>query len=55
MDFANSIRSCGLEYLEEPTSNPLEIPQFCQETGLSVALDESLDEHALDIEKKLQM
>ncbi|CAM6124850.1 unnamed protein product [Calypogeia fissa] len=55
VDFANSIQSCGLQYLEEPTNNPLDIPRFCHETGLAVALDESLDEDTVDIEKKLQM
>lgn len=41
---------------QEPISNPLDIPRFCQETGLSVALDESLDEDdAVDVEKNLQM
>lgn len=54
-DFANSIQSCRLQYLEEPTSNPLDIPRFCQETGLPVALDESLHEDAVDIEKNRQM
>jgi isochorismate synthase/2-succinyl-5-enolpyruvyl-6-hydroxy-3-cyclohexene-1-carboxylate synthase/2-succinyl-6-hydroxy-2,4-cyclohexadiene-1-carboxylate synthase/O-succinylbenzoate synthase len=41
--------------LQEPTSNPLDIPRFCQETGLAVALDETLDEASVDVEKILEM
>lgn len=42
--FLDALHSCPIEYLEEPLQNPLLLPQLVQETGVSVALDESLSQ-----------
>ncbi|KAG9133231.1 hypothetical protein Leryth_022093 [Lithospermum erythrorhizon] len=42
IQFANSVRSCNLQYIEEPLRNEDHMIKFCEETGLPVALDESI-------------
>lgn len=42
MQFANSVRNCNLQYIEEPLQNEDDLIKFCEETGLHVALDESI-------------
>ncbi|KAL3698745.1 hypothetical protein R1sor_012821 [Riccia sorocarpa] len=52
--FANSVDSCGLQYLEEPVQDLQDLAQFCKDTTIPVALDESLDENYLNVETLLQ-
>ncbi|KAL2645330.1 hypothetical protein R1flu_012917 [Riccia fluitans] len=52
--FANAVNSCELQYLEEPVHNLQDLLQFCKETAIPVALDESLDENHHDVESLLQ-
>lgn len=40
--FAEGTKDAGYEYLEEPLFNPEELPVFAEQTGVPVALDESL-------------
>ena len=52
--FADGIDGVRIDYLEEPLEDPADLPAFAEETGLPVALDEtmrsvsliSLEEHA---------
>jgi O-succinylbenzoate synthase len=44
LTFADGVRDCGIEYIEEPLSDPGLIDRFTEATGLPVALDESLVE-----------
>nr|XP_024385455.1 protein PHYLLO, chloroplastic-like isoform X2 [Physcomitrium patens] len=43
IEFANLVKECDMEYLEEPVEIK-DIPRFCKESGIPVALDESVDE-----------
>ncbi len=40
--FLDAVQPCPIEYLEEPLQDPHALPKLVQETGVSVALDESL-------------
>lgn len=40
--FANQISDCEIEYIEEPLAEPKRLAEFTAQTGLPVALDESL-------------
>ncbi|MBN2413354.1 o-succinylbenzoate synthase [candidate division KSB1 bacterium] len=40
--FAGKIANIHVEYLEEPLKNPDELPEFSKQSGLPMALDESL-------------
>jgi O-succinylbenzoate synthase len=40
--FARAVEGIAIEYLEEPLSDPSQLPRFAAGTGMSVALDESL-------------
>lgn len=42
LSFANQTADCGIVYIEEPIDEPERFSQFAQESGLDVALDESL-------------
>ena len=44
VDFAAGIAGVEIEYVEEPLAEPARLPAFAAETGLPVALDESLTE-----------
>ena len=46
IEFGDALNASGvvLEYLEEPTQRPEDIPAFAAATGIPVALDESVDE-----------
>lgn len=55
VEFAVAVRSCGLQYLEEPVENPKDLLRFCKETGLPVALDESLDKNVQNVIQSLGM
>ncbi|TQD93165.1 hypothetical protein C1H46_021258 [Malus baccata] len=51
IQFESSVKDCDLQYLEEPVQNEGDIIRFCEESGLFVALDETIDsirEHPLD-------
>ncbi|KAK4479847.1 hypothetical protein RD792_015390 [Penstemon davidsonii] len=41
--FAFSVKDCCLQYIEEPVKNENDIVRFCEETGLPVALDETIN------------
>ncbi|CAK9183146.1 unnamed protein product, partial [Ilex paraguariensis] len=41
--FGFAVKNCDLQYIEEPVSDEDDIIKFCEETGLPVALDETLD------------
>ncbi|KAG8366507.1 hypothetical protein BUALT_Bualt17G0087200 [Buddleja alternifolia] len=41
--FACSVKDCHLQYIEEPVNNEDDIVKFCEETGLPVALDETIN------------
>ncbi|KAI5055725.1 hypothetical protein GOP47_0029246 [Adiantum capillus-veneris] len=49
LEFANAVRSCGLQYLEEPVKSPDDLLKFCNETGFPVAIDESLDKNTENV------
>ncbi|KAK3004036.1 hypothetical protein RJ639_019334 [Escallonia herrerae] len=40
--FGNHVKDCGLQYIEEPVSDGDDIIKFCEETGLPVAIDETI-------------
>ncbi|EPS63201.1 hypothetical protein M569_11585, partial [Genlisea aurea] len=42
--FACGVQDCNLQYIEEPVDNEDDILKFCEETGLSVALDETINQ-----------
>ncbi len=42
LSFAGKISNIHVEYIEEPLNNPDELPEFSEQSGLPVALDESL-------------
>jgi O-succinylbenzoate synthase len=42
LTFARGVANQGIEYIEEPITVPLDLPEFVQRSGLPVALDESL-------------
>ncbi|XP_017218695.1 protein PHYLLO, chloroplastic isoform X10 [Daucus carota subsp. sativus] len=41
--FGSSVKDCDLQYIEEPVRDGDDIVRFCEETGLPVALDETID------------
>lgn len=43
IQFGCNVKECGLQYIEEPVKNEDDIIKFCEETGLPVALDETID------------
>ncbi|XP_061353236.1 protein PHYLLO, chloroplastic isoform X2 [Gastrolobium bilobum] len=43
MEFSSLIKDCNLQYIEEPVQDEDDILMFCQESGLPVALDETID------------
>ncbi|XP_050132794.1 protein PHYLLO, chloroplastic isoform X2 [Malus sylvestris] len=51
IQFGSLVKDCDLQYIEEPVQNEGDIVKFCEESGLPVALDETIDsirEHPLD-------
>ncbi|KAG5532630.1 hypothetical protein RHGRI_027056 [Rhododendron griersonianum] len=40
--FSSSVMNCNLQYIEEPVQDEEEIVKFCEQTGLPVALDETI-------------
>lgn len=43
VEFGSLVKDCGLQYIEEPVQCEDDIVRFCVETGLPVALDETID------------
>ncbi|CAJ1958883.1 unnamed protein product [Sphenostylis stenocarpa] len=43
MIFSSLVKDCNLQYIEEPVQDEDNILKFCEESGLSVALDETID------------
>jgi O-succinylbenzoate synthase len=46
--FCTAVAPLNIEYIEEPTSDPSDIPEVAAATGLRIGLDESTREPALD-------
>jgi o-succinylbenzoate synthase len=40
--FGETVADCAIEYIEEPLRNFMDIPRFAEQTGVKVALDETL-------------
>ncbi|XAR65339.1 2-succinyl-5-enolpyruvyl-6-hydroxy-3-cyclohexene-1-carboxylic-acid synthase [Bertholletia excelsa] len=53
VQFASSVKNYDLQYIEEPVQNEDDIIKFCEETGLPVALDETVNNIQEDALKKL--
>lgn len=43
IQFGSYVKNCDLKYIEEPVKDEDDIIKFCEETGLPVALDETMD------------
>ncbi|XP_024988553.1 protein PHYLLO, chloroplastic [Cynara cardunculus var. scolymus] len=41
--FGSHVKDCALQYIEEPVNDEDDIIKFCEESGLPVALDETID------------
>lgn len=52
--FGSSVKSFALEYIEEPVCFEDDIIKFCEETGLPVALDETIDNISGEALQKLE-
>lgn len=52
--FGFSVKSYDLQYIEEPVCSEDDIIRFCEETGLPVALDETVDHIGDDLFHKLK-
>ncbi|CAI8583567.1 unnamed protein product [Vicia faba] len=53
MKFGSLAKDCNLQYIEEPVQDEDDILKFCEESGLPVALDETIDEIQENPLKKL--
>ncbi|XP_028761883.1 protein PHYLLO, chloroplastic-like isoform X1 [Neltuma alba] len=52
MEFSSFVKDCELQYIEEPVQDEDDILKFCEESGLPVALDETIDNiHENHLEK----
>ncbi|KAL4185626.1 hypothetical protein AMTRI_Chr10g231600 [Amborella trichopoda] len=51
--FGSSVKDCALQFIEEPVNSEEDISRFCEETGLPVALDETIDNMRGDFLDKL--
>ncbi|XVE74433.1 hypothetical protein DITRI_Ditri12bG0017000 [Diplodiscus trichospermus] len=52
IQFGLLVKDCNLQYIEEPVQNEDDIVRYCEESGLPVALDETIDncpENPLDM------
>ncbi|KAL8268839.1 hypothetical protein R6Q59_002637 [Mikania micrantha] len=43
LQFGFNVKDCALQYIEEPVDDEDDIIKFCEESGLPVALDETID------------
>ncbi|XP_015952579.1 protein PHYLLO, chloroplastic isoform X1 [Arachis duranensis] len=43
MEFSSLVKDCNLQFIEEPVQDEDDIVKFCEESGLPVALDETID------------
>ncbi|XP_057414973.1 protein PHYLLO, chloroplastic isoform X3 [Lotus japonicus] len=43
MKFSSLVKDCNLQYIEEPVQDEDDILMFCEQSGLPVALDETID------------
>ncbi|CAI9096378.1 OLC1v1032508C2 [Oldenlandia corymbosa var. corymbosa] len=50
VEFANLVKNSNLQYIEEPVRDEDAILKFCEETGLPVALDETINTRADPVE-----
>ncbi|KAJ4846899.1 hypothetical protein Tsubulata_026226 [Turnera subulata] len=44
IQFGFLVKDCDLQYIEEPVQGPEDILKYCEESGLPVALDETIDD-----------
>ncbi|WOK95438.1 protein PHYLLO, chloroplastic isoform X2 [Canna indica] len=54
MEFGSCVKCLDLQYIEEPVNREDEIVKFCDESGLPIALDETIDNLKGDFLHKLQ-
>jgi len=52
--FAKEVTGCDIKYIEEPFSDTARIPEFFRNTGIPVALDETLFLRGFDYSKPLE-
>ncbi|XP_050226145.1 protein PHYLLO, chloroplastic isoform X2 [Mercurialis annua] len=45
IQFSSLVKDCDLQYIEEPVEDEDDIIKYCEESGLPVALDETIDKH----------
>lgn len=45
IQFSSLVKDCDLQYIEEPVEDEDDIVKYCEESGLPVALDETIDKH----------
>ncbi|KAL7603912.1 hypothetical protein Lser_V15G15247 [Lactuca serriola] len=43
LQFGSNVKECELQYIEEPVNDEDDIIKFCEESGIPVALDETID------------
>ncbi|MED6110114.1 hypothetical protein PIB30_040017 [Stylosanthes scabra] len=43
IEFSSLVKDCNLQFIEEPVNDEDDIVKFCEESGLPVALDETVD------------
>ncbi|KAH9707753.1 protein PHYLLO [Citrus sinensis] len=48
LEFGFLVKDCDLQYIEEPVQNEEDIIKYCEESGLPVALDETIDKFQKD-------
>jgi O-succinylbenzoate synthase len=51
--FGQSVRDCGIEYLEEPVREPYDMPIFLEQAKVPYALDETMHTCFRDVREKL--
>ncbi|XP_002986213.2 protein PHYLLO, chloroplastic [Selaginella moellendorffii] len=54
VQFAEAVRECDIQYLEEPVNNHASLPAFLKQTQVRVALDETIDLNPSCFEKVLE-
>ncbi|KAL5828551.1 hypothetical protein ACOSQ3_018019 [Xanthoceras sorbifolium] len=44
LEFGSLVKTCDIQYIEEPVQDENDIIKYCEESGLPVALDETVDD-----------
>eukprot|EP00798_Chlamydomonas_sp_ICE-L_P027191 gene27191-2435_t len=47
--FGQAVQGCNIAFVEEPTQDPFDMPEFFRRTGVRVAVDESLDDGSFSV------